>query len=99
MAEGARLESVYTPKGYHEFESHRLRKMHQLKSHLWCDFLFSEKNTVRSNGMTAVLKLNFGAKIRHINANPYQNKKRTNATHNSAQSRFTFYFTQPLRLQ
>ena len=27
MAEGARLESVCTPKGYHEFESHRLRNV------------------------------------------------------------------------
>ena len=26
MAEEARLESVYTPKGYHEFESRSLRK-------------------------------------------------------------------------
>ncbi len=26
VVEGARLESVYTPKGYHEFESHRLRQ-------------------------------------------------------------------------
>ena len=25
MVEGARLESVYTPKGYREFESRRLR--------------------------------------------------------------------------
>ena len=26
LVDGARLESVYTPKGYHGFESHPLRK-------------------------------------------------------------------------
>ena len=31
MAEEARLESVYTPKGYHEFESRSLRKRSEVR--------------------------------------------------------------------
>ncbi len=33
MVEGARLESVYTPKGYRGFESHSLR-LHFLKTNV-----------------------------------------------------------------
>ena len=43
MAEEARLESVYTPKGYQEFESPSLRKPkkeNQRQVHLNADFLF-----------------------------------------------------------
>ena len=37
MAEEARLESVYTPKGYPEFESRSLRKMKAVQ-HCWTAF-------------------------------------------------------------
>ena len=38
MVEGARLESVYTSKGYREFESLTLRKF--LKRQIWRFFVF-----------------------------------------------------------
>ena len=37
MVEGARLESVYTPKGYREFESRRLRQISISKFSIFFD--------------------------------------------------------------
>ena len=47
MVEGARLESVYTPKGYHEFESHRLRKNKSARSGAF--FVLSNKAILIKN--------------------------------------------------